>query len=66
MTTERILNLAWRSQLEIWAKEKEILEHNPLDAIAILRERKAWKELKEIEQTSRLLTGKANEYDEIH
>ena len=63
MTIERILTLAWREQLGIWAREKELRERHPSDTIAIQRERKAWEELHEIEEISRMLTGKANEHD---
>ena len=63
MTMERILTLAWREQLGNWAREKEMCEKHPSDTLALLRERKAWQELHEIEEISRMLTGKANEHD---
>ena len=50
MTQERILQLAYNAQLEIWAKEKDILDKLPDNKISKYREQKAWNDLKEIEK----------------
>ena len=49
MTNERILNLAYDRALEIWGNEHDKLNEQPDSLMAQIREKRAWEELKEIE-----------------
>ena len=50
MTNKRIIDLAYTAMLNIWAHEREILNKNPDDLIAQLKEPEYWAELKELEE----------------
>lgn len=49
MTQERILELAFDAVLNIWHEEHKRLKENPNNAIRIARERRAYEEMKEIQ-----------------
>lgn len=40
-----ILNLAWKAQLHIWSKEKDLLERYPADIVAQIREQEAYEKV---------------------
>ena len=50
MTEEKIYDLAWSQQLNIWGKEKDALDRLPDNAITQAREREAYQKLIEIEE----------------
>jgi hypothetical protein len=52
ISEEKILQLAWREQLNVWGREKEIYEKTESN-VARRRTEKAWEELKEIENIIR-------------
>ena len=50
MTEKMIYELAWNQQINIWGKEKEMLDQMPDNEITQMRERNAWGKLQEIEK----------------
>ena len=52
MTEEKIYNLAWREQLNVWGKEKEHYDRTHSE-LSRLRTEKAWNELLELEKMIR-------------
>jgi hypothetical protein len=48
ISEERILQLAWREQLNVWSREKERYEKTESN-VARVRAEKAWEELLDIE-----------------
>lgn len=48
ISEERILQLAWREQLNVWSREKERYKKTESD-VARVRAEKAWEELLDIE-----------------
>ena len=49
ISKEKILQLAWREQLNVWSREKERYEKTESD-IAKVRAERAWEELLDIER----------------
>lgn len=49
MTNLQILERAWSYTLNLWGKEKEILDRNPEDIIAQHRATKYWNEVAELD-----------------
>lgn len=50
MTNERIRQLALDQVLELWAREHDFLQKHPGNEISQTRERKLWKEVKELRE----------------
>lgn len=48
MRDTKIYRYAYLMALEVWAKEKDIIEKNPENEIAKHRERKYWSDVEEI------------------
>lgn len=52
ISEEKILQLAWREQLNVWGREKEIYEKTESN-VARVRAEKAWETLLDIENIIR-------------
>lgn len=48
ISEERILQLAWREQLNVWSREQELYQKTESN-VARVRAEKAWEELLDIE-----------------
>ena len=49
MTEKRIYELAWNQQIQIWGKEREILDRMPDNELSQIREANAKAQLRELE-----------------